>query len=82
MLKDVGYKSTHRCMCLKGLVTAAFGSSEPFYIERWVCHVGAIPTQRVYQLSEDTIWHTTTYETPVKQESKNIKMLKDVGMTV
>ena len=31
-------------MCLKVLVTAAFGSSEPFYMEKWACHVGTIPT--------------------------------------
>ena len=33
-------------MCLKGLVTAAFGSSEPFCMEKWACHVNvdAIPT--------------------------------------
>ena len=31
-------------MCLKGLVTAAFGSSEPFCMEKWACHVGAIPS--------------------------------------
>ena len=31
-------------MCLKGLVTAAFEGSEPFCMEKWACHVGAIPT--------------------------------------
>ena len=31
-------------MCLEGLVTAAFGSSEPFYMGKWACRVGAIPT--------------------------------------
>ena len=31
-------------MCLKELVTAAFGSSEPFYMEKRACPVGAIPT--------------------------------------
>ena len=30
-------------MCLKELVTAAFGSSEPFYMGKWACHVGATP---------------------------------------
>ena len=39
-------------MCLKELVTAAFGSSEPFYMGKWACHVGAIPTQGVYRLSD------------------------------
>ena len=28
----------------KGLVTATFGSSEPFYMEKWACRVSAIPT--------------------------------------
>ena len=32
------------CMHLRGLVTAPFGSSEPFSMEKWACHVGAIPT--------------------------------------
>ena len=27
-----------------GLVTAAFGSSEPLCLEKWACLVGAIPT--------------------------------------
>ena len=31
-------------MCLKWLVTAAFGSSEPFSLEKWAWRVGAIPT--------------------------------------
>ena len=31
-------------MYLKGLVTAAFGSYEPFYTGKWACRVGAIPT--------------------------------------
>ena len=31
-------------MRLKGLVTAAFGGSEPFRMEKWAYHVGAIPT--------------------------------------
>ena len=43
-------------MCLKGPVTAMFGSSEPFCMEKWVCQVGAIPTQRVYQLSNRVIY--------------------------
>ena len=37
-------------MCLKGLVT--FGSYEPFYFGKWACPVGAIPTYRVYRLSD------------------------------
>ena len=28
----------------KGLITAAFGSSEPFYFGKWACPVGTIPT--------------------------------------
>ena len=32
-------------MCLKGFVTAAFGSSEPFYCGKWACPVGAIPRE-------------------------------------
>ena len=50
-------------MCLKGLVTAAFGSSEPFCMEKWACYVGAITTLRVYRLSNtgsfghaDNLW--------------------------
>ena len=31
-------------MYLKGFVTAAVGSSEPFYFGKWACPVGAIPT--------------------------------------
>ena len=31
-------------MCLKGLVTAAFGSSEPFFLLKVNGHVSAIPT--------------------------------------
>ena len=26
-------------MCLKRPITAAFGSSEPFYMEKWACYV-------------------------------------------
>ena len=34
------------------LVTAAFGSSGLFYMEKWVHRVGAIPTYRVYRLHD------------------------------
>ena len=36
----------------KGLVTAAFGSSEPFYMESGR-GMSPIPTYRVYRLSDD-----------------------------
>ena len=30
-------------LCLKRLITLAFGNSEPFHLGYWACHVGAIP---------------------------------------
>ena len=37
-------------MCLKGLIAAAFDSSEPLLLLRLNGRVGAIPTYRVYRL--------------------------------
>ena len=39
-------------MCLKGLIAAAFESSEPLLLLRLNRRVGAIPTYRVYRLSD------------------------------
>ena len=41
----MGTKALVEYVCVsKGLVTATFGSSEPFCMEKWACRVGAIPT--------------------------------------
>ena len=53
-------------MCL---VTATFGNSEPFRLEKWAYHSTSEYTTKTTNTSEYT-------------RNKNIKMLKDVGMIV
>ena len=43
-------------MCLKGLIAAAFDSSEPLLLLRLNGRVGAIPTYRVYRLYDIYIY--------------------------
>ena len=45
-------------MCLKGLIAAAFDSSEPLLLLRLNGRVGAIPTYRVYRLYDMTTQHS------------------------
>ena len=40
-------------MCLKRLIAAAFESSEPLHLLGLNGRVGAIPTYRVYRLTDD-----------------------------
>ena len=42
-------------MCLKGLIAAAFDSSDPLLLLRLNGRVGAIPTYRVYRLYDTAI---------------------------
>ena len=52
--------SQSTCMCLKWLVTATFGSSEPFRLEKWACRDGTIPTQSLLTLIFGTKWDIPT----------------------